>query len=250
MAAHSKSSAFIKLAVVIGLLAPLIVLAGAIGVKFGLIGWMFGFKTMAIDTASKVAMAGVALGLVALFLAFRDFRRLGVLALVALLVPLATIGGFAKLKADAAAVPPIHDVATDWEKPLGFSRQTMDARRGSPNAIEADPVVPAKAGPPWAGRRVAEINAETCPGAKPILHAVSADQVAEAFESVGVQVQGRAPWKVEGTYESFFFGFKDDIVARITPERTDFRSISRVGGSDIGANCARITKIVAALQAR
>ena len=38
-----------------------------------------------------------------------------------------------------------------------------------------------------------------------------------------------------------------DVVARIDPERTDIRSVSRVGMSDIGANCARVTKIVEAL---
>lgn len=76
---------------------------------------------------------------------------------------------------------------------------------------------------------------------------LNADQVAAAFEAAGVQVTGRAPWRVEGTYESFWWGFKDDVVARIDPERTDIRSVSRVGMSDIGANCARVTKIVEAL---
>lgn len=247
MAAHPKSAAFIKLAVVIGLLAPLLVLAGAVGTKLGLIDWKVGFGTMTVGWAPKAAMAGVALGLIALVLAFRDFRRLGILALVALLVPALTLGAFAKFRADAKSVPPIHDVATDWSQPLGFSQQVMDARRGSPNPVEADPVVPDRVGPPWAGRRVAEINAETCPGAKPVMRELTPDQVAEAFEAAGVQVQGRAPWKVEGVYESFFFGFKDDVVARIRPERTDIRSISRVGMSDIGANCERVTKIVKAL---
>ncbi len=244
MANNSAAAAFIKLAVVVGFAAPLIVLAGAVGTKLGFFDWMFGFKTLTIDTAPKVAMGAVLVGLIALVVAFMRARKFIPHALVALLVPLLTIGAFAKFRADANAVPPIHDVATNWEEPLGFSQGVMDARRGSPNAIQADPVVPAKAGPPWAGRRVAEINAETCPGAKPILRAVSDDQVAEAFQAAGVQVQGRAPWKVEGVSESVFFGFKDDLVARITPERTDFRSISRVGGSDIGANCERITKIV------
>ena len=244
MANSPAATAFIKLAVVVGLAAPLIVLAGAVGTKLGLIHWMVGFKTMAIDTAPKVAMGAIVVGLIAVVVAFMRARRFIPHALVALLVPLLTIGAFAKFRADAQAVPPIHDVATNWEEPLGFSQRVMDARRGSPNPIESNPVAPAKAGPQWAGRRIAEINAETCPGAKPILRAVSDDQVAEAFQAAGVQVQGRAPWKVEGVYESFFFGFKDDIVARITPERTDFRSVSRVGVSDLGANCKRITRIV------
>ena len=41
-----------------------------------------------------------------------------------------------------------------------------------------------------------------------------------------------------------WFGFKDDVVVRIRPEgqgsRVDVRSVSRVGGSDVGTNARRI----------
>ena len=247
MAAHRKSAAFVTLAVVIGVAAPALVLLGALGTKFGIVDWKTGFVTVIKDVAPILSGAGIVAGLAAVYLSFRDFRRLGMMALVALAAPAAVMGMLLKLKADAAAVPPIHDVATDWTQPLGFSRQVMDARAGSPNPIEADPRVPDRVGPPWAGRRIAEINAETCPGARPVLRAVTEDQVAAAFQSAGVQVQGRAPWKVEGVHESFWYGFKDDVVARISPERTDIRSTSRVGMSDLGANCARVTRIVQAL---
>ena len=50
---------------------------------------------------------------------------------------------------------------------------------------------------------------------------------------------------VEATATSRFFRFKDDVVvrARKAPEggtRVDMRSISRVGGSDVGVNAKRI----------
>jgi uncharacterized protein (DUF1499 family) len=45
---------------------------------------------------------------------------------------------------------------------------------------------------------------------------------------------------VEGTAETFWFGFKDDVVARVGDAQIDFRSASRVGVSDLGANTARI----------
>ena len=49
---------------------------------------------------------------------------------------------------------------------------------------------------------------------------------------------------IKATATTFLFGFKDDIVIRVTPTGTsstvDIRSLSRVGGSDIGANAARI----------
>ena len=48
---------------------------------------------------------------------------------------------------------------------------------------------------------------------------------------------------VEGVAETFWFGFEDDVVARIGDGRIDFRSVSRVGQSDLGANAKRIMEL-------
>jgi uncharacterized protein (DUF1499 family) len=48
---------------------------------------------------------------------------------------------------------------------------------------------------------------------------------------------------VEGVAETFWFGFKDDVVARVGDSQIDFRSVSRVGVSDLGANAARIAEL-------
>src|SRR5690606_13567146 len=54
--------------------------------------------------------------------------------------------------------------------------------------------------------------------------------------------------RIEATDETFWFGFKDDVVIRLTPtgERTilDVRSLSRVGGSDVGTNARRIRSYI------
>ncbi len=56
---------------------------------------------------------------------------------------------------------------------------------------------------------------------------------------------------IEATDTTFWFGFKDDIVIRVTPlgeeSRVDVRSVSRVGLSDIGTNAERIRKYLRAL---
>ena len=249
MANHRNGSASIaKLALVIGLIAPLLVVVGAIGTKLGLIDWKVGFGDITIKWARWAAYAGLAFAVLALVLSFRSLKREWVWLLFAFVLPGLVLGGLLRLKAQADSVPPIHDVSTNWEEPLGFSTDLMADRADAPNKIEADPRLPADAKSPWAGKRVAEINAATCPGAKPIPRYVEPDEMAAAFEAAGVTVRGRAPWRVEGTHESFWFGFKDDVVARMRPERTDIRSVSRVGRSDLGANCARITRIVEALQ--
>ena len=50
--------------------------------------------------------------------------------------------------------------------------------------------------------------------------------------------------RIEATATTFLIGFKDDIVIRVAPTGTgsteDVRSLSRVGGSDIGAYAGRI----------
>ena len=56
---------------------------------------------------------------------------------------------------------------------------------------------------------------------------------------------------LEATAQTFWFGFKDDVIIRIRPTvggegtRIDVRSISRVGLGDLGANAKRIKAYLA-----
>ena len=65
-----------------------------------------------------------------------------------------------------------------------------------------------------------------------------------------------SPRVVEAVAETFWFGFKDDVVFRIRPAATgsgsvvDIRSTSRVGMSDLGANGKRIGALSAAIKAK
>jgi uncharacterized protein (DUF1499 family) len=53
-----------------------------------------------------------------------------------------------------------------------------------------------------------------------------------------------AAGRIEATATTAWFGFKDDVVVRVTAEgsgsRVDVRSVSRVGLSDVGTNASRI----------
>jgi uncharacterized protein (DUF1499 family) len=59
--------------------------------------------------------------------------------------------------------------------------------------------------------------------------------------------------RIEATATTLLFGFKDDIVIRVTPSGTGsriaVRSLSRICGSDIGANADRIRTFLAKLKA-
>jgi len=63
-----------------------------------------------------------------------------------------------------------------------------------------------------------------------------------------------AAGRIEATDTTFWYGFKDDVVIRIRPaaegSRVDVRSLSRVGGGDVGTNAKRIRAYVAALKAQ
>ena len=60
-----------------------------------------------------------------------------------------------------------------------------------------------------------------------------------------------AEGRIEATATTRWFGFKDDIVIRISAagggSRIDVRSKSRVGRSDLGANAKRIQDFLTAL---
>jgi fatty-acyl-CoA synthase len=190
----------------------------------------------------------------------RGFRRLWPLAALSLVVPLATVVGFGGLRAKAGAMPPIHDYATDWREPIMPSAALVSARGPEANPVLPDPRTPRPANRPeienWADDRVSRIGSEVCPGAKPVqlpLGVVQAQaRVREVLKAEGLTVGGEAPGRVEATWESFWYGFEDDVIARVRADgagsRVDFRSVSRVGQSDLGANCERLTRLVAALE--
>jgi len=71
-------------------------------------------------------------------------------------------------------------------------------------------------------------------------------------EGMEIVTDDPASGRIEAVATSFWYGFKDDLVARVAPEgsgaRVDMRSVSRVGMSDLGQNCKRITRLAAAIR--
>jgi uncharacterized protein (DUF1499 family) len=76
-----------------------------------------------------------------------------------------------------------------------------------------------------------------------------------AARDMGWQVllEDPAARRVEAVDVTKWYGFKDDVSIRVSAasgiSKVDIRSISRVGGSDVGMNAARIRKYVAKLKA-
>ena len=133
----------------------------------------------------------------------------------------------------------IHDITTDTETPPAFVA-ILPLRAGVPNSVEyGGPELAAqqRTGYPDLGPLTLQI-----PPTQAFTHALTAARAMGWEIAASEATEGR----IEATDTTFWFGFKDDVVVRITPagggSRIDVRSVSRVGKSDIGTNAKRITE--------
>jgi uncharacterized protein (DUF1499 family) len=177
-------------------------------------------------------------GVVALLLAlFGQPRRYLVRALVAIVLGVIAFVPPMLFKHKAGSVPAIHDITTDTANPPPF--QTLLAQRAdAPNSAV------------YGGAEVAAKQHAAYPDIQPLQFDAPPAMVFKAAldsaKSMGWAIAAQAPdeGRIEATATTFWFGFKDDVVIRLRPEaggtRVDVRSESRVGGSDVGANAARI----------
>ncbi len=244
---------------VLALLAflPLYFGVAALGTKFGIWSWQTGL--MALTFGGGVILLGIValVSVVSLILAIRSTPRSnGVLAagIVGLLLPGAVFVLFMAAGAKAGENP-IHDIATDTANPPAFSNETMAAREDEGANPLSDYQTPLgqldlyKDGvsPELAIKSHAQIITDRSdrPAPLPLGGAGKAEGVAAVAAAMGAMglTDIRSDVNagtVEAVAESFWFGFKDDVVARVGESQIDFRSVSRVGRSDLGANTARI----------
>jgi uncharacterized protein (DUF1499 family) len=144
-------------------------------------------------------------------------------------------------------IPPIHDISTDTANPPEFSAAMVERREidGATNSVDYASKVD-----PRSQRPLPEVQAEAYPQVQPIEVAVEPELAYRAALGAAremgwrVTTASESALMFEGTAETFWFGFKDDVVVRVTEteggSRIDARSVSRVGVSDLGANAARL----------
>jgi hypothetical protein len=144
-----------------------------------------------------------------------------------------------------ATLPPIHDVQTDWSRPVAFSETTLRSREEVHAAPVRDDVsVPEGAGR-WAGKSFAAVQAEfyevkplLLPGVKP---ADATVVVAEEAKRMQWNVLRSDPpsGEVDATTYSTWYGLGADIAVRV-----NVRSTSRTPGPYMGANATRISTLL------
>ena len=233
-----------RAALILGIGAVLAALIAAVGSATGL--WGFRPALQSLRYLFFTAAAGALLGLIGLVMARRR-GKLMLANLVALVVALGFVLYLGNLVRIARSVPAIHDVATNLDDLPQFTR--LSVRADNLDNIPDEGRAELKALPPeerWKALhrehygdlrtvRLATPPAETVRRAAALARGRGWD-VALVDEKAGI---------VEATETSLFFRFKDDVVVRVRPapgggSLVDMRSISRVGGSDVGMNAKRV----------
>jgi uncharacterized protein (DUF1499 family) len=141
----------------------------------------------------------------------------------------------------AGYVPPIHDITTDANDPPAFSAILRDRKdTDNPSA--------------YGGPALAEKQERAYPDIRPLVLQAAPEVVFDLALSVGrgmgwkIVSEDRKQGRIEATATTFWFGFKDDVVVRLTPvnegTRVDIRSASRVGKSDVGTNAKRVREFL------
>ena len=231
---------------IVGLAAPVLMVGGALGARFG--AWSFRTGFQFLFTGAFVAAAVLLIGVVVLVFFWRTGRGAAALpigvGLAGSVLVLATLGWQYRL---ATTVPSIHDVSTDRADPPMFAA-AVGLRGADANPLDYSAAV-------------AERQAAGYPGLA-TLHTTlrpsdSFDRAVDVAEALGWRIvhTDAGAGRLEATDATFWFGFTDDVVVRVRRAEeggslVDLRSASRVGESDLGANAARIERFIARFEAR
>jgi uncharacterized protein (DUF1499 family) len=225
------------------LLAVASITAG-VGTRMNWWGFRTGLTLLKWSAYGEAAVAAAAL--ISCILAFSQSQGSGlhlfiiacVISSTAALVPF-------RMYLIVRSVPAIHDITTDTVNPPRFD-VVLGMRKSALNPVE------------YGGPEIARQQQKAYPDIAPLMLEVPPDKAFEnalaAAKKQGWEIVNadKGTWVIEATDTTYWFGFKDDIVIRITPQdrgsRIDIRSLSRVGRSDVGANANRIRRYLTSLK--
>ncbi|WP_310495943.1 DUF1499 domain-containing protein [Sandarakinorhabdus sp.] len=211
------------------IVAAVLVLAAGPLLKFGIMPWAPALGMFAIGAI----LAGIG-GLYCLWQLLR--RRGGTITVLAAAAGLAAAAIPGAILLEASDKPPINDITTDVGNPPAYVGITAAMRGEGAAPLSYDP-------------SFAPQQARAYPDVRPLDLPVTPDK---AFAIAMAATQGwevvasdPATGRIEATDTVAWWGFKDDIVVRLTATptgtRVDLRSKSRVGKGDLAVNANRIT---------
>lgn len=229
-------------------------LALACALVLALSGFGYRWGWWGLGTAFRILQWGTYAGIVAVLACLggivrawrRGPERPGWLPAAGLVASIAVLAIPCTYLWRARHVPPIHDVTTDTEDPPGFVA-VLPLRANARNSAA------------YGGVAVAALQRAAYPDIHPALLAEAPAPVFRrtlaAARAMGwdIVAADSAAGRIEATATTFWYGFKDDVVIRLTPQgegtRLDVRSASRVGRSDIGTNARRVRAYLAKVTA-
>ena len=203
-----------RIALAAALLGALVAAASGPAVRTGLASF-----TVGILMLPAAGLLGFAAALLALLARWRG-GRVG-RALSALVVGLAIAAIPAGAYVQARSVPRINDISTDPQE------QSEESRRAYPD--------------------IQPLRVKVAPN-------IAFERAKGAIEEAGWQLvrEDASAGRLEAVATTFWFGFKDDVIVRVTADgggsRVDVRSKSRVGKGDLGTNAQRIRTYLRRLQ--
>ena len=209
--------------------------------------WELGTGFTLLRYAAYASIGILAVSVVSLwFLRKSGFKAVFYLIIVLILSGVAS-GTALYWQQRAQSVPAIHDISTDLESPPEFVAMVR-LRADAPNP------------PEYAGEETADAQREAYPDVEPLMLNENVQRVMDeavllvvnrGWELVAIN---RLEGRIEATENLAWFGFKDDVVLRITETgegtRVDMRSKSRIGRSDVGVNAKRIEQFLDDLEDR
>jgi len=224
------------IALVAGIVAVLAIPLSALGRLAGLWGPMPIMIVAFLATFIGLLMA-IIMGLIGVRKAEGPYQKSRSMA--ALVLGLAVAVPVGAFLVQGLPHPPIHDISTDTENPPKYvALQIERDETKAPNTTEWNP----KAG---------EQQKKGFPELAPVKMAMAADaayaKALDAAKAMEWRIAAAVPeeGRIEAVDVTFWSGFIDDVVIRITPvdennSILDVRSLSRVGGGDAGKNASRI----------
>lgn len=187
-------------------------------------------------TGSAISGIGVLISLIA-FIKRRNWDY--IFSLSGIILGVIVIGVFLHFFLTARNSPPIHDITTDTQNPPKFST-VLTLRKRFPNSCT------------YGGRMVAIEQKKAYPYIKPLILEVpfenafdKAVAVAREMKNWKIVNSNAAAGRIEATVTVPWFGFKNDVVVRVSSvdagcTRIDVRSESRTASDDFGINAQRI----------
>jgi uncharacterized protein (DUF1499 family) len=225
---------------IIAILAVLAAVFAGFGTRWKWWHFMTGFIILKWAAISGlIAILVLILGIILIRL--KTTRHSFILALIGIILCLLVFSIPLSWYLKAHRVPAIHDITTDTENPPQFVA-ILPLRKNADNPAE------------YGGPKIVVQQHAAYPDIVPAILAIPPMQAFDRALIIGrnrgwkIVVADPSEGRIEATDQTFWFGFKDDIVIRITPtdhgSKVDIRSVSRVGKSDIGTNAARIRKFL------